>query len=86
MTGKPLIVATLTKNARESVRVALDEFRGHNLLDLRVVVPLAAHAAVMTPTAKGISVNVAMIPSLRAALADAEAQAVALGWLPEASA
>ena len=82
MTGKPLIIATLTKNARESVRVALDEFRGHNLLDLRVVVPLAAHAATLTPTGKGISVNVAMIPSLRAALADAEARAIVLGWLP----
>ncbi|WP_421935527.1 PC4/YdbC family ssDNA-binding protein [Phenylobacterium sp.] len=82
MTGKPLIVATLAKNGRESVRVALDEFRGHHLLDVRVVVPLAAHAATMTPTGKGISVNVAMIPSLRVALADAEAQAVALGWLP----
>lgn len=82
MTGKPLIIATLTKNARESVRVALDEFRGHNLLDVRVVVPLTAHAATLTPTGKGISVNVAMIPSLRAALADAEARAVTLGWLP----
>ena len=82
MTGKPIIVATLTKNARESVRVALDEFRGHNLLDVRVMVPVASHTGAMAPTGKGISVNVAMLPSLRAALADAEAQAVALGWLP----
>lgn len=82
MTGRPLIVAMLAKNARESVRVALDEFRGHNLLDIRVVVPLAAHAAIMAPTAKGVSINVALIPDLRAALADAEAQAIKLGWLP----
>jgi hypothetical protein len=76
-----VIVATLRKNARESVRVALEDFRGHNLLDVRLTVPLAAHAPSLTPTAKRISVNVAMLPSLRATLADAEAQAVALGWL-----
>ena len=58
MTGKPLIIATLTKNARESVRVALDEFRGHNLLDVRVVVPLtmdraAVRSGVASLTAAG---------------------------------
>ena len=43
--------------------------------------PSAAHTGAMTPTGKGISVNVAMLPSLRAALADAEAKARELGWL-----
>ena len=43
--------------------------------------PSASHTGAMAPTGKGISVNVIMIPKLRAALADAEARAVALGWL-----
>jgi hypothetical protein len=79
--GEPVILALLTKNARETVRISLDTWRGHNLLDVRVVVPLAAHVAHLTPTGKGISVNVAMIPQLREALAAAEERARALGWL-----
>lgn len=77
----PVILALLPKNARETVRVSLDHYRGHNLLDLRVVVPLAQHAAQLTPTGKGVSVNVALIPQLREALAAAESRARELGWL-----
>jgi hypothetical protein len=81
--GKPVsIIATLRKNQRESVRVALDQWHGHNLLDLRLVVPLAEHASTLTPTAKGLSVSVDLIADLRAALDRAETEARALGWLP----
>ncbi len=79
--SKALIVATFPKNQRETVRVALDQYQGHNLIDVRVMVPLAAHAAALTVTAKGISMNVALLPELRRALDDAEAQARKLGWV-----
>jgi hypothetical protein len=79
--GSPVILAVIGKNKRESVRVALDTWQGHNLIDVRVVVPLAEHAAQLTPTGKGVSLNVASLPQLREALADAEAKARELGWL-----
>lgn len=80
--SRPLTIATLVKNKRESVRVALDQWQGHDLIDIRVVVPLAAHTANLAPTGKGVSLNVALIPELRQALADAEIEARRLGWLP----
>ncbi|MEP6968406.1 MAG: PC4/YdbC family ssDNA-binding protein [Pseudomonadota bacterium] len=77
----PLIVANLRKDSRERVRVALDQWQGHDLLDIRVTAQLTEATDVWCPTKKGLSVNVAMIPALRLALADAEAQARKLGLL-----
>lgn len=78
---QPHVVSIIQKNARESVRVALDSYRGHNLVDLRIFVPLTAHTDVLSPTPKGVSLNVALIPQLRDALAVAEIQARKLGWI-----
>ncbi|HEY1561279.1 MAG TPA: transcriptional coactivator p15/PC4 family protein [Caulobacteraceae bacterium] len=77
----PVIIAELRKNARERVRVALDQWQGHHLLDLRVTTQFTAGADVWAPTRKGLSLNVAMIPALRNALDAAEAQARALGLI-----
>jgi hypothetical protein len=33
----PTVIAVLAKNSRESVRIALDEFRGLHLIDVRVL-------------------------------------------------
>ena len=79
---EPRIIALLEKNRTERLRVALDEFRGHQLLDLRVTVELSASSGIQTPTKKGVSLSVQLLPELRRALADAEAQARDLGWLP----
>lgn len=79
--GKPLVIATFAKNRKETLRVALDQYQGHNLLDVRAMVQLADHADTLTPTAKGVSLNVALIPELRAALAEAETKAREMGWL-----
>jgi shikimate kinase len=77
----PTIVAEIRKNARERVRVALDEWQGHKLLDLRVTTQLAASTDTWSPTKKGLSVSVAMIPALRLALVEAEAKARELGLI-----
>lgn len=77
----PIVVATLDKNQRERVRVALDEHMGHRLIDLRVCVPLTAHDGTYTPSKKGVSLNVRLIPTLRVALSLAEAEAIKMGWL-----
>lgn len=79
--SSPVIIASFPKNARETLRVSLDTYRDTNLLDVRVAIPLTGHTGTLCPTAKGVSVNVALIPQLRAALADAEAKAREMGWL-----
>lgn len=76
-----LVIASLDKNRSEHLRVALDEFRGHRLLDLRITVELTSSSGIQTPTKKGVSVGVHMLPELRQALEEAESQARELGWL-----
>lgn len=62
------VVATLEKNSRESVVVALSTFNGHDLIDIRIFVdgddgPL--------PTRKGVSLRIGQLPELIRALNDA---------------
>jgi len=76
-----LVIAELRKNARERIRVSLDEWRGHQLLDLRVCTQLTEGTDIWSPTKKGLSVNVSMIGPLRMALAEAEHKARELGLL-----
>ena len=78
MDAKP--IASLQKNAREELRVDLTEYRGHRLLGLRIWADKSdGSGKVATP--KGVTVKVAMLPAIRAALADAERQARDAGWL-----
>ena len=74
------LIATLRKNAAEEVRVSLDEFKGHDLISLRVWCdPYAGDARV--PTKRGLSVSVRLLPELIAALRQAEAEAREAGLL-----
>lgn len=79
MTEVPTLVAEIAKNSSESVRIVLDTFKGHQLVDLRVFGTFSA-ASVPMPTKKGLSLNVALIPDLIEALQRAEAKARAMGW------
>ena len=72
------LIASLSKNTRESVQIELTEFRGHDLLSVRV---FADNGAEWVPTRKGITVGVNMLPSLVAALVEAEREARAAGLL-----
>ena len=76
-----VVVATVPKNSREELRVRLTEFRGHRLCDLRQFALVKAGSD-RTPTRKGVAVNVALLPSLIAALQVAQEEARAAGWLP----
>ena len=80
--GDPVIIAVLTKNGTEDLRVALDEFKGHNLLDLRVFAEFGGPAKVKMPTKKGLSLRVEMLPDLIAALQAAQERARGLGLIP----
>lgn len=82
---EPIVIAVLPKNRREALRIALDHYRGTNLVDLRVVVELSEASGLATPTRKGLAVRVEMLPDLIAALAQAEAKARELGLLEAAA-
>jgi hypothetical protein len=77
----PVIVARLTKNRREQLRIALDRYQGIDLIDLRVTVNLTETSSVQTPTKKGLSLQIGQLPGLIEALQAAQARAVELGLI-----
>lgn len=77
----PTIIAVLAKNSRERVRVALDNYRGHDLVDVRIVTKLTEGTDLWTPTKKGVSINIASLPALCRAFQDAETAARSLGLI-----
>lgn len=79
----PIVIATWPKNTHETVRVALDQYRGADLIDLRVCVELAGGTGIQAPTGKGLSLRADQIPTLLAAVTAAHAKARELGWLNE---
>ena len=75
-------IATIPKNKLEEVRVELDEYKGHDLVSLRVWAdPYAGDERV--PTKRGLNVNVRLLPELIAALQEAEAAAREAGLFDE---
>ena len=73
-------IASFEKNTTEEVRIALTEFKGHDLVMARVyAMPNAASDRV--PTRKGLTVNVSLLPDLISALQEAEVEARAAGLL-----
>ena len=77
------LVKTISKNAREEIRVSLSEYQGHDLCDIRVYAePYTGNKWVATK--KGVCLSVAKMPDLIAALQQAEAEAKAAGLFEEA--
>lgn len=77
----PTVIAVLAKNSRERVRIALDEWQGHQLVDIRVLTQLSDSSDIWTPTKKGVSINVSHLGALATALAAAETKARELGLI-----
>ena len=76
------LIETIRKNAREEIRIALTLYQGHDLCDVRVFAePYAGDEWVATK--KGISLSVAKLPELIAALQQAVAEARSAGLLKE---
>jgi len=62
-------ISTIEKNSLEQIRVHLTNFRGHDLLDIRVYyLDPSQPEADAKPTRKGISVSVDLIPELAKAI------------------
>jgi hypothetical protein len=78
----PLVIATVRKNGSEEVRVALDNFRDIDLLDIRVYAEFSAGGE-RKATKRGVSVRVDRLPALIDALLAAAEEARRRGLLPE---
>ncbi len=76
----PVTVARLEKNASSEVRISLEDFRGHHLVDVRVYADSVAKGE-RVATGKGVALKVAKLPELLDALRQAETEARARGLL-----
>ena len=74
-------IAALQKNSFQEIRVELNEFRGYDLINLRVWAEPRDGGSERIPTKAGIACKVALLPELIAALQKAEAEARRLGLL-----
>jgi hypothetical protein len=72
-------VALIPKNTRESLAVELSEFKGHRLLNVRVVVPRDDGSE--SYTRQGFGLRLDLMPELARALVEAQSEAARLGWL-----
>lgn len=73
------IIATIRKNARESVVVRLRRYEGHHLVDVRVFYD--GPEGELKPTGKGASFAVRLLPEVIAGLVAAQARARELGQI-----
>ena len=64
-------VSILPKNKFQEVRVGVREFKGIDLVDIRIWT-IAQGVDQMVPTAKGVTINVSLLPQLIKALTDTE--------------
>lgn len=64
-------VSVFPKNKFQEVRVGIREFKGNDLVDIRIWTN-AQGVDQMVPTVKGVTINVALLPQLLKALQDTE--------------
>ena len=77
-----IVVAVVSKNTREEIRVTLSKFKGIDLIDARVFASQKGDCeGDRVATKKGIAVKVAKLPELIAALQKAEVEARTRGLL-----
>jgi hypothetical protein len=78
------LISSFEKNALEEVRVSLTEYRGHQLIDLRVY--YASSDGESRPTKKGLALSVGLYPELKEALAKLEQTLKDRGLLEDSAA
>jgi hypothetical protein len=64
-------VCVFPKNKFQEVRVGIREFKGNDLVDVRIWT-IAQGVDRMVPTAKGVTINIHLLPQLLKALHDTE--------------
>lgn len=65
------LIATFPKNKFEEIRVQIKEFKGYDLVDIRVFAG-SKDGEEKVPTGKGISINVSHFLELKKALLETE--------------
>jgi len=65
------LIGQFEKNSREEIRVQLREFKGHQLLDIRIFY-FTADGGEPKPSPKGISMSIKLLPQLQEALLEGE--------------
>lgn len=65
------LVASFPKNKFEEIRVQIKEYKGYDLVDIRVYTSLK-DSEEKIPTGKGLSVNVSHFDELKKAILEAE--------------
>ncbi|MBI2871021.1 MAG: transcriptional coactivator p15/PC4 family protein [Candidatus Omnitrophica bacterium] len=65
------VVKTIEKNKFQEVRVGISEFKGNDLIDIRIW-NTVKDSDEKSPTAKGVSLNVALYPELKEAILELE--------------
>ena len=64
-------VASFQKNKFQQIHVGIREFKGNDLVDIRVWTQVQGNDH-MVATTKGVSINVHLLPELKKALDDVE--------------
>ena len=64
-------IITFQKNKFQEIRVGIREFKGNDLIDIRTWT-MTQGTDEMVPTAKGVSINIHLLPELRKALDEVE--------------
>ncbi len=73
------VIEEIPNNASEIIRVELSEFKGHDLFSFRVYANREGQEP--TPTKKGITCKVDLIPELKQAILSADREAIEAGRL-----
>jgi len=73
------LISEIEKNSTEVIRVELSEFKGFDLVGMRVYALREGEDP--TPTRKGITCNVKLLPELKAGIIEAEQAAIEAGLL-----
>ena len=64
-------VSVFKKNKFQEIRVGIREYKGNDLVDIRTWT-MTQGSEEMVPTAKGVSINIHLLPELQKSLAKAE--------------
>ncbi|MBF0595017.1 MAG: transcriptional coactivator p15/PC4 family protein [Candidatus Omnitrophica bacterium] len=64
-------ISVFQKNKFQEVRIGIREFKGNDLIDIRTWT-MTQGSEDMVPTAKGVTINIHLLPELRRALDEAE--------------
>ena len=74
------VVKTFSKNKFQEIRVGVTEYQGNDLIDIRTWTT-RPNSDEMSPTAKGVSINVKLYPELKEAVLALEKELKSNGLL-----